>query len=47
MDKVTTTIIDWKSLVEQFEDLNEPHEAYEFSEKTFYEDDSNGVYDEG
>lgn len=45
-DKVTTQVIDWKALVEQHEDLEEAHRAYEFTGRTFFEDDTNGVYDD-
>ena len=38
--------IDWKALVAESTDLNAPHDAYEFSKKTFKETDNSGVYSE-
>ena len=40
--------IDWESLVADIEGINYPffiHDAYEFSKKTFKEDDTQGVYE--
>ncbi len=44
----TWTQIEYKALFDEVEgndvDDIEEHKAYEFSQKTFYEDDSAGVY---
>ncbi len=46
----TFTKIDYKTLVEDAEDIDiddeQDHVAYEFSRKTFYEDDNAGVYND-
>ena len=44
---VNTQVIDWVSLVAETEGQDFPnyeHDTYEFSRKTFREDDSQGVY---
>lgn len=43
---VTTQEIDWRTVVEQHEDLEAAHRAYVFSGRTFFEDDTDGVYDD-
>ena len=42
-------VIDWITLLAEAEGENFPffeHEAYEFSKKTFFEDDNAGVYND-
>jgi hypothetical protein len=44
----STQTIDWRSLVAEAEGVEYPffeHDAYEFSRKTFKEDDNAGVYE--
>ena len=38
--------VDWKQLVAEVEDLKAPHDAYEFSRKTFKEGENAGVYND-
>ena len=40
----TTQTTEWLALVQEYEDLNEPHESYQFSKKTFMETDDDGIY---
>ena len=47
--KTSTETLDWETLVAEFEGVSYPfyhHPAYEFSRKTFIEDDSAGVYED-
>lgn len=41
-----TTIKDWKTEVERYENLKEPHPSYRFSKRTFKETDKDGVYNQ-
>lgn len=46
---MSTETIDWQTLVAEAEGENYPffeHPAYEFSRKTFKEDDNAGVYND-
>lgn len=36
--------VDWKALVEEIEDLRAPHDAYEFTGRTFEVTEKNGIY---
>lgn len=42
-----TKVIDWKTLVQEAEDLSKPDESYQFSKKTFYERKDDGPYNDG
>ncbi len=47
MAETTREVIDWRTLVAEAEGEDYPffeHDAYEFSKKTFREDDNAGVY---
>jgi hypothetical protein len=36
--------VNWKQLVEEHENLDEPHESYTFKAKTYHETDKDGIY---